>query len=119
MDPYISPRTKVLTPQSEKGLCREEKEGCSEGFPPSSLLYSFPVAIIALPLTLTLTDLLALSSDSSSNTAPIIQVISADPIADDLIFHFTIQLQSSPFIHHIFLSASEPITLPLQKSTKT
>ncbi|KDQ13904.1 hypothetical protein BOTBODRAFT_175038 [Botryobasidium botryosum FD-172 SS1] len=51
--------------------------------------------------------------DSSSNSAPIIRVISADPIADDLVFHFTIQLQSSPFIHHIFLSASEPITIPL------
>ncbi|KDQ20158.1 hypothetical protein BOTBODRAFT_170165 [Botryobasidium botryosum FD-172 SS1] len=41
--------------------------------------------------------------DSSSSTAPIIRVISADPIANDLVFHFTIQLQSSPFIHHIFL----------------
>ncbi|KDQ07372.1 hypothetical protein BOTBODRAFT_180796 [Botryobasidium botryosum FD-172 SS1] len=123
MDPGISPRTKVPTPQSEKGLFREEdtlqgdhsknKGGLLGGISPKQPLVFSPITIIALPLTLTLTDLLALSSDSSSNTAPILQVISADPIADDLIFHFTIQLQSSPFIHHIFLSASEPITILL------
>ncbi|KDQ10290.1 hypothetical protein BOTBODRAFT_178312 [Botryobasidium botryosum FD-172 SS1] len=85
---------------------------------PQAASCTFPIAIIALPLTLTLTDLLALSSDSSSNTAPIIRVISANPIADDLVFHFTIQLQSSPFIHHIFLSAmaqnNQVIDLPAE-----
>ncbi|KDQ14977.1 hypothetical protein BOTBODRAFT_174175 [Botryobasidium botryosum FD-172 SS1] len=140
MNPCISPKTKVPTPQSEKGLFREEvickeiipriveeqrkeradryKGGLLGGISPKQPLVFFPIAIIALPLTLTLTDLLALSSDSSSNTAPIIRVISADPIADDLIFHFTIQLQSSPFIHHIFLSAmaqnNQVIDLPAE-----
>ncbi|KDQ08085.1 hypothetical protein BOTBODRAFT_180114 [Botryobasidium botryosum FD-172 SS1] len=96
----------------------KNKGGPLGGISPKQPLVFSPIAIIALPLTLTLTDLLALSSDSSSNTAPIIRVISADPIADDLVFHFTIQLQSSPFIHHIFLSAmaqnNQVIDLPAE-----
>ncbi|KDQ15039.1 hypothetical protein BOTBODRAFT_174223 [Botryobasidium botryosum FD-172 SS1] len=53
--------------------------------------------------------------DSTSSTAPIIRVISADPITDDLVFHFTIQLQSSPFIHHIFLLLETAFTADLEK----